>query len=478
MPSNLSHSTQPTTKRQRQSRDDSSATPPGRPDQSDPAGQRGNRKAAESYVNLGPSAHGVWHELGRDDAGFDAGRASVAFVNVHPWVDSTGGRINSDLAHRGYRVFSTDHHSTWMSVSPAVGRRCVHLHDLLAPVETAVARAHNRPEVETVLLLGHSAGAQLVALYQNVAENGVDVGQGKEKLLPLPEGLRKHKFPPADGIFIMDGHLGDGAKGLTDLGPQVVDSTAPQRRDPDVDMLDPNNGYAPESGNASSYSTGFLDRFFSAQADRMRTLIDSNQESLKAISAGSGRFPDDDDFILVDARSRVWRPDPSILSHTDSVWPLVRPETGESSGVKESVQQIDSVRGVKAPDYEPPITYAGDEVEPMSVRRFLSTRAVRPRSTYRLTASSIEGIAWNSSNATTPGNLQGISTPLLIVHMTGHYFVVHGELFWNHAGSTDRTLKYIHGANHFGDPIDPKYGDTRTALIDVIDEWTTERYVS
>jgi pimeloyl-ACP methyl ester carboxylesterase len=440
--------------------------------------QRGTLEKSRAYVDLGASTHGVWHELDRVDTGFDAERASVAFVNVHPWIDSTTNRINSDLARRGYRVFAIDHYSTWMSVSWATGRPSVHLHDILPAVGKAVSEARGRSGVETVILLGHSAGAQLVALYQNVAENGIGVGQGREKLLPLPERLREHHCPPADGVFIMDGHLGDGAKGLTDLGPQVVDADDPRRRDPTVDMLDPANGYASESGEASSYSAEFLDRFFSAQADRMRSLIDRNQDALEAIEDESGRFPDDNAFVLIDARSRVWRPDPSILSHTSEEWPLVRAPAGESSSNRESLQRIESVREVKTPDYEPPITYAGDEVEPTSVRRFLSTRAVRPTDEYRLTASSIEGLDWNSSNATTPGNLEGISAPLLIIQMTGHYLVVHGELFRNHAGSADTTLKYIHGANHFGDPIGPEYGDTRTALVDVIEEWTTDRYVS
>lgn len=156
----------------------------------------------------------------------------------------------------------------------------------------------------------------------------------------------------------------------------------------------------------------------------------------------------------------------------------MRAEHEESSDSRETVRRVHSVREVKAPDYDPPMTYLGSEVEPTTVRRFLSTRAVRPTDDYRLTASSIEGIDWHSSNATTPGNLEPLSAPLLIVQMTGHYFVVQGEVFWNHAGSADVTLKYVHGADHYGNPIGPQYGDTRAALVDAIDRWATDRYAS
>lgn len=284
-------------------------------------GSSGRRDAVErgsddgvskTYVNLGPSAHGLWYD--RDPAASESDvessipagdRSRVAFVNVHPWIDSTGYWINAGLARRGYRVLATDQYSTWMGVPAASGQSPVHLHDTLPAVGEAVTEARNRPDIDATVLLGHSAGAQLVALYQNVAENGVSIGQGSEKLRPLPESLREESLPPADGVFIMDGHLGDAAKGLTDLGPQVVDPEDPQRRDPNLDMLNADNGYVSEPGEPSSYTDEFLDRFFRAQADRMRSLVTENTERLEAIRAGEARFPDDDHFLFLDARSRV-----------------------------------------------------------------------------------------------------------------------------------------------------------------------------
>lgn len=438
---------------------------------------------ATSYADMGRSLHGLWHEPEEAASGSgversvrESGRDRVAFVNVHPWIDSTTDWVNARLAERGYRVLGVDPPTSWMGTATGSGGSGSHLHDLLPTVATVVAEAETRSEVDSTVLLGHSAGAQLVALYQNVAENGVQIGQGSEKLLPLPDTLADERFSPADGIFIMDGHLGDAAKGLTDLGPQVVDRAEPQRRDPEVDMLDPDNGYAPAPGEPSSYSTEFLERFCRAQADRMETLLEEATRTLDEIRRGEGRFPDDEHFLFLDARSRPWRPDPSILSHTQSEWPLVRASNGADD--TETIQRIESVRPAKRPDYEPPLEYSGTEVESTTVRRFLSTRAVVPTDEYRLTASTIEGIEWDSSNATTPGNLKHVSAPLLIVQMTGHYFVVEGELFHRYAGSSDTTLKYVHGADHYGSPIDSRYGDTRTAVIDTIDRWTVDRYVS
>src|SRR5262249_59015675 len=58
-----------------------------------------------------------------------------------------------------------------------------------------------------------------------------------------------------------------------------------------------------------------------------------------------------------------------------------------------------------------------------TVNTFISAGAINAPD-YRLTADSIEGVDWSSSNTATVSNVGGITTPLLIMSMTAHYCFV------------------------------------------------------
>lgn len=431
-----------------------------------------NFDVEETYVQLDSHVPGVLYEPTEE-----TDRSHIIFVIMHSYSDYTTHDATR-LAHvHGYRTLGTDPIASRVRTE----RGQFHLHNTLPDLDKAIRFACNIPEVDTIIHYSASAGPQLTALYQNIAENGLEVGQDDEKLLPLPDELEEEaEFLPADGMVLWDPTLGDAAKGLVDLGPQVVDPENPQKREPELDMLNPENGYNPNNPDEpSSYSDEFLERFYEGQAERMNGMIEENLETLQKIEDGDWRFPDDDQFILLDTRSRVFRPDPSILAHTQDEHELLHAEDSEVSDELVTEEQVDSIRDVREPDYEPPFTYIGDETEPQSVRRFLSTRAIRPTSVddYRLTESTIEGINWNSSNAQVAGNLETVSIPLYMQSGTGHYFVVSAETSFNHAGSSDKTLHYIEGATHGRSPIEPEYGDTLKRHLDSIDEWTADRFL-
>lgn len=397
----------------------------------------------------------------------DTDRSHIGFVFIHPEHDFTRGWRNQVAERHGYHALGVNAHSRI--------RGMFTVSELLPDLGMAVRFLRDMDEIEHVILGGHSGGAHLSSLYQNVAENGVETGQGDEKIVPLPDYLHDEDLPPADGLILIDGHTGYAAKGLTDLGPQIVDEEDGRIRNPELDMLNPENGFN-EPPEPSNYSDEFLERFFQGQADRMNRLIERNLGRYEQMQESSARYPDDEEFMFLDNRSRVFRPDPSILAHTrwrHKVLHAADSEVGE--GV--NVEQVDSIRGVDTPDYTPPFTWTGRETEPSTVRTWLGLRAIRPTEDYKLTADSIEGIDWNSANAQTPGNLKDISVPLLITQTTGHRFVVHGELFYNHAGMNDKTLLYIEGGDHSFNPLDAKYGDTRRAVINAWNQWTEKRFV-
>lgn len=407
-----------------------------------------------TFVHLDDHVPALLHEPTEE-----TDRAQTAFVLMHPDSDFLDHSAGMDLAKRGYRVLLANSHSDV--------KGGYHLHDLLPDLGRAVHHLQRLSEVENVVIAGHSGGAHLSAFYQNVAENGVSVCQGREKIFPCPNGLSR--LPAADGLIILDGHLGYGPKALIDLGAHIAHNDATARVQ-SVDMYSPYNGFRPDA--ASEYSDEFLERWFHEQADRMEEMRAFAQDRQRLINSGDGDYPDDEPFDLVDIKSRVYKTDPRLFSHTQGKWPLLR-ATGETV----TGEQVPSVRGPKTTDSEPPIYYHGDEVMPMTIKRFLSTHSIRTTGDYRITEDSIEGIDYSSTNANTPGNLETVSVPLLIMGMTGHYFVVQSEIHMNHAGSSDKTLVYIEGASHGFTPIDQEYGDTEKVTYDQIDSWTAERFV-
>jgi hypothetical protein len=424
-----------------------------------------------SYVHLDEHVHGLLYEPASP-----TDRDHVLVVIMHAYADNVE-HFATELASDGYRVLGTDAHASRAGTE----RGQFHLHDTVSDLGAAHRYARDRTDADVVVQLAHSAGPQLAALYQNVAENGVSVGQGDEKIYPLPDYLGSERLPPADGLILLDPHLGDAPKGLTDLGPQIVDEDAPRERRQAVDMLDQANGYDPEAGAPSSYGQAFLERFFDAQRARHDRLVERNLDDLRELEAGTGRFPDDDQFLLIDVGSRVYRPDPSILHRTREEWPVLHAADSSDSSRVETYERVESVRPPLANDYEPPVPFekgaAYAVTIPTTVRKFLSTRAIRATDDYRLTEDSVEGIVWNSSNAQVPGNLQTVSAPVYLLAMTGHYFVVAAETMWEHAASTDRTLQYVHGADHMGQPLTAEYGDTRTVVYDALSDWLAERFV-
>jgi hypothetical protein len=94
------------------------------------------------------------------------------------------------------------------------------------------------------------------------------------------------------------------------------------------------------------------------------------------------------------------------------------------------------------------VTFADDSLS-TTVKRFLSTNAIRTTDEYRITEDSIEGLDYSSTAAEVPGNLEGVSAPLLITGFTGDWnYSVHCEIMMNHAGSSDKSLLFIEGAGH------------------------------
>ena len=143
------------------------------------------------------------------------------------------------------------------------------------------------------------------------------------------------------------------------------------------------------------------------------------------------------------------------------------------------------VHSVRVPSDSPvPSSPQADDAAPtdVSLSTFMSEDAIKAPD-YHLTANSIEGVDWATSNTSTVTNVRGITVPLLMMSMSAHYWVVPSEMYYQAARkSKHKTLAYIEGAEHTFNPCTVcgtsanEFGDTETELFNYVGDWLQARY--
>ncbi len=182
--------------------------------------------------------------------------ARIAVVAMHNRADflQDWKEGPQSLADRGFTVLCAN---TSTSKSGFVADDDID--KMLLNVKAAVTYLKSYPGIEKVILWGYSGGGALMSAYQKIAENGVEVARGENKIIDCPDSLKD--LPPADGLLLIDATIGESMTAFH-LDPAVIQEDNGIRRDPDLDMYNPANGYDPEG---SSYSEEFRTRFFNAR---------------------------------------------------------------------------------------------------------------------------------------------------------------------------------------------------------------------
>jgi cytidine deaminase len=68
--------------------------------------------------------------------------------------------------------------------------------------------------------------------------------------------------------------------------------------------------------------------------------------------------------------------------------------------------------------------------------------------------------------------------------MTGHYWMVSSEMFYDRSGAEDKALAFVEGASHGFTPCGAcedtpgEFGDTVTTTFDYLGAWLEERYAA
>ena len=401
---------------------------------------------------------------------------NIAVVAFHESANLIGSAPCLQLAERGFTVLCS--HNPYTELSEVIWDQ------VALDIGDMVSFARTIPAVQHVVLLGWSGGGADVSYYQNVAQNGVKACQAAARLDPCSSSLAG--LPPADGVMLLDSIPGLAFQLMSDLDPSVSQPQGLTKSyNPSLYLFNPKNGFT-NLDSESDYSTAFLNRYTAAQASREAELVKAAQATQKKIADGDYYTTDDGPFPVGHVAARPWQQDDSLLAHTKGEYPLITPSS--PAGTK---QVVSSVRVPVAEQDPVPSSPAADESWDsaqciggcnFTVSTFMSTFAING-SGYRLTSDGIEGVDWASSNTSVITNLAGVTTPLLVMSETGHYWVVPSEMYYQAAThSKDKTLAYVWGGSHSFTPCtqcssDPsQYGDTEAETFTYITNWLESRY--
>ena len=118
-----------------------------------------------------------------------------------------------------------------------------------------------------------------------------------------------------------------------------------------------------------------------------------------------------------------------------------------------------------------------------TVRTYLNSSAVRTTDNFGYNEDSIYGIDWLSSYSCTPGNMMGVSAPLLVMGMTGGYEFLAAEIIYEITKKiADKTIAFVEGATHNFDPARDceaypgQFGDTIKTMFDYVDKWLSHNW--
>jgi pimeloyl-ACP methyl ester carboxylesterase len=381
----------------------------------------------------------------------------VAVLLIHRTSNFLAHPATRELSKRGFMVLAMNPRSDNNEAAVSFEANAL-------DIKSGVEFLRRQPGITRLVLLGHSGGGPATSFYEAVAEKGSSYCRGVNKLVECDstlDGLQK-----ADGLILLDAHPGVSVNGLRSLNPAVVDEHDPKKIDPALDPFSAANGY---KDGTSHYSEAFKKRYFAAQAARMNRLIDAANAELKAMSAGTAPYPDDDVmFITRFEGARLMELDPSIHHSTLKPQKLLKNDGTVVTRIVESVRRPAQGHDRRNASFE-----GGARL--LTVRSFLSANAIRAKD-------SLDEVDWCSSNNSTPCAVKSISIPILITAMGAHYFIRDNEIHFDAAASADKDFIVVDGATHGTLPCTAcettpgQYSNSQKNFFDYVTRWINARF--
>ncbi|MDO4230455.1 MAG: DUF1749 domain-containing protein [Capnocytophaga sp.] len=386
-------------------------------------------------------------------------RSKIALLVMHAEGDYTQFSAGKELSERGYTVLNANNSASKYSGNDLDFERAI------TEIGKAVKYLKDRKGIEKVVLLGHSGGGSMFSAYQNIAENGVQVCQTPNKIVPCSDKLAN--LPKADGIILLDANYGMSTMYLLSLDPAISDENSAMKRHSNLNLYLPENGM---TSKGATFSAKFKQRYFKAVAKRNNDIIKKALERKKLIEKGLGNFADDEPFIVPAANymgmnNKLFSQDVSLLSRTNQAWKLVHKD---GSITTEIVRTTRSPKNLKQIDEQYSMALRS------TIQRFLPMFAIRVGDDFSIGETGFTGIDWESTHTSPVSNVKGINVPFLTVGLTGNWEYLNAEQLYLNAKSTDKDIVFIEGASHIVTPIDEKYGDTIKLTYDYIADWLSK----
>ncbi|GLA03768.1 hypothetical protein AnigIFM60653_003775 [Aspergillus niger] len=380
-------------------------------------------------------------------------RSRIAIYIMHAEQDYTSFVGCTELQERGFTVFCANNEA-----SKSGYMSDINFEDMMLQV----------------VILGHSGGGAMMAQYQNVAENGVSACNGPEKIYPCSNALAG--LEPADGLMLLDANYGISTMGLLSLNPAIEDETNASRLNQSLNIYNPDNGFS--NGTQSNFTSEFKKRFTKGIVARNNRVLEHAQNRLKEIEKGNGMFGDDEPFTIPAAlylgpNNLFITQDVRTLHHTTYPWTLL-----EKNGTTEQI-----IHSVRVPSGWVDVSNSWEQAAlKTTVRRYLSTLAIRANENFNILADNLEGIEYESTQMAPAASIKGVSVPLLTVGMTGHYEYLNAEkIHLNAVKSNDTSIAFVQGAQHGiytcteCESYPGEFGDTVKTCFNYVAAWLSER---
>lgn len=388
-------------------------------------------------------------------------RKKIGIIVMHSDDNYFGFIPGPALAERGYTVFVSN-----------VKQSDETLDQKILDLKLVVDFAQDQANIEHFLLLGHSGGATLMSAYQAVAENGQEIFQDEHRIIKLSDvgNLRA-----ADGIIFLDSNFGNGVMTLLSLEPGLKSEGSSEHLNSAFDLGLEEHGW---KGDHAEYNEEFVASYQTAQAERSERLISYALERLNAIENGDGNFVDDEPLVIVGGQqiapcNKLFPQDIRYISHTEEKWPLLH------SDGSQTVEVVHSLRKPRLANNFVQVNALSTKMT--TIKNYLTNCAVHTNG-FGYNATRVYGIDWDSAYCNTPGNIQHIAVPTLILGMTGGYEFLASEELYRRSKSSDKSLAFVEGASHNIVPESQieefvgQYGDTVKICFDYVTDWIEERF--
>ncbi|OJJ34702.1 hypothetical protein ASPWEDRAFT_27397 [Aspergillus wentii DTO 134E9] len=391
-------------------------------------------------------------------------RSRIGVYVMHAEQDYTMFSACHELPLRGYTTFCANNEA-----SKSGYMSDLNFEDMLSNVNDGMKYLRNLTEIDTVVIFGHSGGGAMMAAYQNVAENGAKACQGEEKIYPCSDAM--DGLEPADGLILVDANYGIGTMAVMSLNPAIIDESSGMKLNQSLNLFNPANGF--NNNTISNYTAEFKRNFQEGVVARNNRVLQHAQDRLAAIEAGNGTYSDDEPLTILDTlytgfNNKFFAQDTRYLHHTTHAWPLLH-KNGTTVQVVPSVRVPANFDNLAA-DWQ-------NGALKTTVRRYLSTFAIRLTDDFNYRADGFDGVDLESTQMAPAAAIKGVTVPLLTMGNTGHYEYLNAEKIHLNANSNDSSIAFVEGAQHTLDTCTAcesypgEYGNTLVTAYNHIGAW-------